>query len=44
LTALDANVLLYCYDALSPHHLICRAWLTEQLRNKEVIVIPWVSA
>jgi len=44
LIALDANVLLYCYDSLSPHHLVCRTWLTEQLNTKKVVGIPWVSA
>ncbi len=43
MTILDANVLLYAYDQSSPHHHEVRTWLTEQIRSREVIGLPWQS-
>ena len=38
---LDANILLYAYDARSAHHQACRAWLTQVLNDDEPVGLPW---
>lgn len=38
---LDANVLLYAYNARAEHHEACRRWLTEALNNPEPVGLPW---
>jgi toxin-antitoxin system PIN domain toxin len=38
---LDANILLYAYDARSAQHDVCRAWLTEVLNEAEPVGLPW---
>jgi toxin-antitoxin system PIN domain toxin len=38
---LDANILLYAYDARSAQHEACRAWLTEVLNDVEPVGLPW---
>lgn len=38
---LDANVLLYAYDARSAHHEACREWLTGVLNDDEPVGLPW---
>ena len=38
---LDANVLLYAYDARSAHHDVCRDWLTAVLNDDEPVGLPW---
>jgi len=40
---LDANILLYGYDAESPHHQVTRHWLEELLAGPEWVGIPWLS-
>ena len=41
---LDANVLLYAYNADSPHHAACRAWLESTLNDAaEAVALPWQS-
>ncbi len=41
---LDANVLLYAYNADSPHHAACRAWLESALNDaEETVAFPWQS-
>jgi uncharacterized protein len=41
---LDANVLLYAYDADSTHHGVCRAWLEAALNDpQEIVALPWQS-
>lgn len=40
---IDANLLLYAYDASSPHHEPARAWLEEVLAAKEHIGLPWIA-
>ena len=41
---LDANVLLYAYNADSPHHAACRAWLESALNDaEETVALPWQS-
>jgi uncharacterized protein len=38
---LDANILLYAYNADSPHHDVCRAWLEAALNGAEPVALPW---
>jgi predicted nucleic acid-binding protein len=38
---LDANALLYAYDARSAHHEVCREWLTGVLNDDEPVGLPW---
>ena len=41
---LDANVLLYAYNADSPHHAACRTWLEGALNDAgETVALPWQS-
>lgn len=40
---LDANLLLYAYDASSPHHERARPWLEELLSEPEPVWLPWNS-
>lgn len=40
---LDANLLLYAYDASSPFHAEARLWLETLLSGNELIGIPWQS-
>lgn len=39
----DANVLLYAYNADSAHHDACRGWLGGALNGAEQIGLPWQS-
>lgn len=41
---IDANLLLYAYDAGHERHAAARAWLEESLEGEEEIRIPLVSA
>ncbi len=38
---LDANVLLYAYDAAAPGHAKARAWLEEVLSGGTPVGLPW---
>jgi toxin-antitoxin system PIN domain toxin len=39
---LDANVLLYAYNADSAHHAVCRAWLESAFNDpEEIVALPW---
>ncbi len=40
---LDANVLLYAYDASSPFHSQARPWLEELFSGLEPVWLPWTS-
>lgn len=41
---LDANVLLYAYNADSPHHAACRGWFESALNDtEETVALPWQS-
>jgi toxin-antitoxin system PIN domain toxin len=42
-TILDANILLYRYDAGAPQHGTTRRWLDTLLATPDWIGIPWVS-
>jgi toxin-antitoxin system PIN domain toxin len=43
LTIIDANILLYAYNADAPHHLPAAAWLGDLLRSGEPIGLPWAT-
>jgi len=38
---LDANVLLYAYDASAAHHPACRGWLERIFNEEEPVGLPW---
>jgi uncharacterized protein len=38
----DINILIYAYDATSPHHAKAKSWWEEALSGSEPIGIPWV--
>jgi toxin-antitoxin system PIN domain toxin len=39
----DANVLLYAYDATARHHERCRAWLERELSGVAPVAFAWVT-
>ncbi len=43
MTILDANVLLYAYNADSPQHKQISRWLSKLLKSGETIGLPWVT-
>jgi toxin-antitoxin system PIN domain toxin len=40
---LDANLLIYAYDASSPFHNATRQWLEETIESEPMIGLPWIS-
>jgi uncharacterized protein len=42
-TIVDANLLLYAYNADAPQHRAAARWLTELLKSGELIALAWVS-
>ena len=40
---IDANVLLYAYDASSPHYRPARAWLENTISKTESIGLSWMT-
>ena len=38
----DANLLIYAYDATSPHHRAARLWWESTLSGSRTVGIPWV--
>jgi toxin-antitoxin system PIN domain toxin len=38
---IDANILLYSYDADAPQHIVCRNWLVEIFRRREAVGFAW---
>lgn len=40
---IDANLLLYAYDAASPHHAAARRWLVDLLSRPEPVGLPWLT-
>ena len=38
----DANLLLYATDSLSPRHHVARSWLGRQLSGDETIAFAWL--
>jgi hypothetical protein len=43
MTILDANVLLYAYNADAPQQPVAARWLRELLESGEPIALPWVT-
>ena len=43
MTILDANILIYAYNADAPQHVRCRPWLEELFAGPEWIGIPWLT-
>ena len=41
MTLVDANLLLYAYDATSRFHAAARSWLEEQLSGAPLVGLPW---
>jgi toxin-antitoxin system PIN domain toxin len=41
LIVLDANLLLYAYDAASPRHSAARQWLEQTLSGQVPVGLPW---
>lgn len=39
---IDANLLIYAYDAGSPHHREARRWLEDRLSSGAAVGLPWV--
>jgi len=40
---LDANLLLYAYDASAAQHPAARTWLEEVLSGNDPVLLPWSS-
>jgi len=40
----DANILLYAYDSVSPHHAKARAWVESALSGADPVGLPWQTA
>lgn len=43
MTIVDANLLLYAYNADAPQHTAAAHWLTELFESGETIALPWIS-
>lgn len=43
MTVLDANILLYAYNADAPQQKAAARWLTELVESREIIGLPWVT-
>lgn len=39
----DANVLIYAYDAASREHRVARRWLADTLASSTPVCFPWIS-
>lgn len=37
----DANILLYAYDAGAPQHRVCRGWLEDVFRQQQAVGFAW---
>jgi uncharacterized protein len=42
-TLLDANILLYAYNADAPQHAIVRGWLDGLLASREPVGLTWLT-
>ncbi len=40
---IDANVLIYAYQADSPQHLAAKGWLENLFAGEEIIGLPWLT-
>lgn len=43
MTVVDANLLLYAYNADAPQHNAAARWLADLFDSGEVIALPWVT-
>ena len=43
MTILDANILLYAYNADAPQQVAAARWLTELLESRDSIALPWIT-
>ena len=43
MTIIDANLLLYAYNADAPQHVAAAKWLGALLDSSEPIALPWVT-
>jgi uncharacterized protein len=43
LTVIDANLLLYAYNADAPQHAAAAKWLDNLLNSRESIGLPWLT-
>ena len=41
MTLVDANILLYAYDAGATQHAVCRDWLEEIFRRRDAVGFAW---
>lgn len=42
MTVLDANILLYAYNADAPEHAGAAAWLEAAMAGPETVALPWL--
>jgi len=43
MTIVDANLLLYAYDAESPHFRAAKKWFEQLMEGTDIIGIPWAT-
>jgi toxin-antitoxin system PIN domain toxin len=43
MTIVDANLLLYAYNADAPQHNAAARWLTKLFESQEIVGLPWLS-
>lgn len=43
MTIIDANLLLYAYNADAPQHSAAARWLAELVQGGEPVALPWVT-
>jgi toxin-antitoxin system PIN domain toxin len=43
MTIIDANLLLYAYNADAPQQRIAALWLAKLLESGEMVALPWVT-
>jgi hypothetical protein len=43
MTVIDANLLLYAYNADAPQQSAMARWLSELLESSETIALPWIT-
>lgn len=43
MTIVDANLLLYAYNADAPQQRMAAAWLAKLLKSGEIIALPWIT-
>ena len=43
MTVIDANLLLYAYNADAPQQSAAAQWLTDLFESAETVALPWIS-